>query len=366
MNPCITSIGTANPDHCFGQKEIANFMKAAQQLDEHAAEQLNILYRATGIQQRYSVIPDYGNSPDEFKFYPDNQSLSPFPSTKDRALLYQKEAPKLALTAVEDCLGIENNYQDITHLITVSCTGMYAPGLDIDLQKSLKMSPSIQRTCINFMGCYAGFNALKMAYAQCKTYQEARILIVCVELCSLHFQKEINDDFMLANALFSDGAAAILVENNIDGKTGLSLEAFHCNILQSAEEEMSWNIGNFGFEMKLSDKVPSILGKGVVSLVNDLRRQSGLGQLKIDKYAVHPGGKKILKVIEEALNISKEDNEFAREVLKLYGNMSSVTIFFVLQRIWDSMSAEDNDKHILALAFGPGLTLESMVLKILN
>src|SRR5579859_1530657 len=200
----ITSIGTANPPHCFDQQTIADFMVRAMKLKAEDARKLRALYRATGIEARHSVLADYGRTKD-FDFFPENQPSQLFPSTQQRLELFKKWALKLSLESIDQCLKKTSlPINQITHLVVVSCTGMYAPGLDIDIVKGLKLNPSINRTCINFMGCYAAFNALKLADVFCNADKNAKTLIVCTELCSIHFQKENTEDNMLANALFAD------------------------------------------------------------------------------------------------------------------------------------------------------------------
>ncbi len=359
MTSIISCIGTANPEHKLSQKQISSFMADALQMDADQQHQLEVLYRASGIQSRYSVLPDFGVSRDQYRFFPQSTGLEPFPTVGDRMVLYQREALPLAVRAIAN-IGKELNH--ITHLITVSCTGMYAPGLDIQLIEELSLPTTVHRTAINYMGCYAAFNALKLADQFCQN-DNAKVLIVCLELCSIHFQKHEDEDTLLANALFGDGAAAVLVEPGADVR-GLSLEHFHCDIVPSGKKEMAWQISDFGFEMKLSSYVPEIIKGGIHTLTQALLDQLEMSRDEIDLFAIHPGGKRILQVIEEELGMSKEDNRFAYDVLKEYGNMSSPTVLFVIKQLMDSLSAKDNGKSVLSFAFGPGLTLESMLLKV--
>ncbi len=366
MEACISAIGTANPPYKIPQAKIAEFMAGAHGLDGSEKQRLFALYRATGIHNRYAVIPDYGKPAGSYVFYPNSKGLEPFPSTSSRLELYRQEALPLATAAVHDCLNqIPHTHRhDITHLITVSCTGMYAPGLDIDLINILGLHREIQRFCINFMGCYAAFNAIKMGRAICQADPDAKVLIVCVELCSLHFQKSPVEDNLLANALFGDGAAAVLIEDIPDSGKAISLQSVHCDIMPEGAGDMAWAVGDFGFEMTLSANVPEVIKTGIRGLIAQLKEKLTIPIDHFDKYAIHPGGKKILQVIEEELAIEKKDNLYAHEVLKKYGNMSSPTILYVLKLLFDEMLEKNRGEHILALAFGPGLTLESMVLKI--
>jgi predicted naringenin-chalcone synthase len=239
---------------------------------------------------------------------------------------------------------------------------MYAPGLDIELVEKLRLPTHAQRTSINFMGCYAAFNALKVADHVVKADPNAHVLVVCVELCSIHLQQSTEDESLLSNAIFGDGAAAMLVSSKPTFRS-LELQHFYSDLSLHAKEEMGWYIGDHGFEMRLSPKVPDTIKEGISSLTSRLLKNLQLEVDDIDYFAVHPGGKRILDVIEEKLGLSKEQNQPAREVLRTYGNMSSPTVLFVIKKIMDGLKGEDHGKHILSFAFGPGLTMESALLK---
>lgn len=349
----ITDIATATPDHRIGQLEVLSFMKKAHNLNDEEFKRLQLLYRATGIQNRYSSIEDYRKAYG-FTFFPENPTLDPFPGTDKRMKWYQKEALKTSLKAVRNLDKFKPS--QITHLITVSCTGMYAPGLDIDLISALELAPSTERTAINFMGCYAAFNALKMANYISNQNENACILIVATELCSLHFQKEKTDDNLLANAIFGDGSAAVLVESAASNR-GFEISSFNSTLIPKGEKDMAWSIGDLGFEMKLSAYVPDIISSHIGDYLDSL-----LNGEKFNHYAIHPGGKKILKAVEEALQISKEENSLSHDVLRDYGNMSSPTVLFILNRLLNETAR--NGDRVLGLGFGPGLTVETMTFKV--
>lgn len=361
----ITALGTATPDHKFSQKEIAEFMIKAMQLDYEGGRKLKALFRSSGIDYRYSALEDYG-SPEKLTFFPNNSTLEPFPSTEKRIRAFRDNALKVSEKAIQNAFLTAPSFDkgQLTHLIVVCCTGMYAPGLDIDIVRSLNLPSTIQRTCINFMGCYAAFNALKVADAFCKADVEAKVLIVCTELCSLHFQKQYSDDNLLANALFADGSAAVLMEGRTNSGNKLKIEAFHSDLSTDGEQSMAWTIGDMGFEMKLSAYVPSIIKDGIQKLTNSLLSKTSKKLSDIKYFAIHPGGKKIVEAIEQELKITKEQNSSAYNVLRNYGNMSSPTVLFVLNDIFGKLKKDDHAERILSFAFGPGLTLESMVLKI--
>jgi predicted naringenin-chalcone synthase len=357
----IHSIGTANPVHQIAQQTTADFMVKFLALSPNEARKLRLLYRATSIDYRYSVLEDYTKT-DNFDFY-SNQGNS-FPSTAQRMQQYEQHAATLATQAVADCLPTGFDVTQITHLITVSCTGMYAPGLDIELVEKLGLNHSVQRTCINFMGCYAAFNALKMADMICRATPKAKVLVVGVELCTLHFQKSTNNDDLVANAIFADGAAAVLLEAKPPSHKAIALEGFYCDLEPDGKTDMAWHIKDHGFEMKLSSYVPQLLEGKLKTLVGRLLQNFQLNMNDVDLFAIHPGGRRILERIEQGLNIPKKANAVAYEVLKQYGNMSSVTVLFVLKRLLAQAGEEQHNQRVLSMAFGPGLTLESALMKV--
>ncbi len=359
MPSFLTAIGTATPPYRFEQAQIADFMVQALQLNATDARKLHALYRSTKIKNRHSVLADYGQKSD-FSFYPNTPDFEPFPTVAQRMRAYQTHALPLALKAIEN-LGIELIPHTITHLITVSCTGMYAPGLDIELVQALRMNYGVQRTAINFMGCYGAFNGLKMADAVVKADPEARVLLVCLELCTLHFQKKNDLNYLLSNALFADGAAAVLIESQ-PRERSLEMRSFHCDLLPQGHNDMAWYVGDFGFEMILSSYVPKLVESGIKKLVERLRAHTQIDT--IDLYAIHPGGRAILEAMERELGISYQQNQHAYDTLCDFGNMSSVTILFVLQKTLQNLQPADTQKHLLSCAFGPGLTLETALLRV--
>jgi predicted naringenin-chalcone synthase len=361
----ITAIGTANPQHRFSQSTIADFMLQTMSLHNGDTRKLKTIFKASGIEYRHSVLEDYGKT-SGFTFYSETENFEPVPTTEKRINVFRKNAVNLSTAAVQAMVDRypKTVLEDVTHLVVVCCTGMYAPGLDIDLVKRLNLRSTVQRTAINFMGCYAAFNALKVADAFCKSDPAAKVLIVCTELCSLHFQREGTDDNILANALFGDGSAAVLVESNSQSSLKLKLENFHSDLSQDGEQFMAWTVGDLGFEMKLSAYVPEIIKGGIKELTNSLLKKISIKLNEIKHFAIHPGGRKILQAIEEELGMSRDQNASAYKVLEQFGNMSSPTVLFVLKNVIDSLSVENKNERILSFAFGPGLTLESMVLNI--
>jgi predicted naringenin-chalcone synthase len=280
--------------------------------------------------------------------------------------MFQQHALDLSVMAVKSMLQKIPDFDlaSITHVINVSCTGLYAPGLDIELVRRLGLSPGVQRTGINFMGCYAAFNALKVADAFCAQNKDAIVLIVCTELCSLHFQKSASDDNLISNALFSDGSAAVLVQGNAPSGISLNPIAFRTALVEADDRDMAWAIGDLGFQMRLSTYVPSLIKGGISSLVSSLLENTGKAIDDIRFFAIHPGGKKILESIEQELGLHPDLNEAAYYVLRNFGNMSSPTVLFVLGRVMETLSQNDKNEPVLSFAFGPGLTLESMLFRV--
>lgn len=356
MKSQIKSIGLASPGKPIQQNLICSFMQKAHGLNAEESRKLAFVYRKSGIAQRYSALEDFKFSDaQEFGFFPKNDLLEPFPTTESRMEVFRKVAPQLASEAIEKCLKKSSlEPKQITHLILVSCTGMYAPGVEMDIIERMGFAVNVERYAIHFMGCYAAFNGIKMADRICQSEPSAKVLVLSVELCTIHFQKEYNEDNVLANALFGDGAAAVLIEQ---GEQGLQIEGYESNIIPDGAKDMAWSIGNFGFQMKLSKYIPGLLEKGIEQFKEGMEKKFGLSGIK--HFAIHPGGKQILNKVEAAFKIEERQNQHSHQVLKDFGNMSSVTILFVLEAIL--RDAKIHGK-VLAMGFGPGLTLESLLI----
>jgi alpha-pyrone synthase len=365
MHSAITAIGVSNPPYKRNQLEIAELISEGFYLTPSQKKIVKRIYQASGIEQRYSVLSDYVRAPGAFEFFPNDPS-TPFPTTAERMAIYKANALNLALAAITQCFASLPSFdkKEITHLITVSCTGMYAPGIDIEIVQALTLQSSVKRTSINFMGCYGAFNALKLGDAICRAEPAANVLVVCVELCSIHIQKDFSLNNIVANALFADGAAAVLIQRPQKQQRCFQLESFYCDLVPQTSQEMAWKISDHGFEMILTAYVPEVIQLGIAAFAQKSLAQTHRSLGDIDYYAIHPGGLKILQACESSLSMTQEDNRFSYEVLREHGNMSSATVLFVLQRIWDRVNQNEQDKKIFSCAFGPGLTLESMLLTI--
>ena len=253
----------------------------------------------------------------------------------------------------------------ITHLITVSCTGMSAPGLDLELVEALQLSPNVFRTSVNFMGCYAGIHALKLGKMICDTDANANVMIVATELCTLHFQQEFTQDNAASSLLFADGSAAILMSNDKSKKAVASIDNFYSAIATKGKQDMAWEISTKGFLMTLSGYVPQLIEHDISALVSNAVEQSNLSVADIEHWCIHPGGKRIIDTIQKQLQLTDDDVQASRNVLHNYGNMSSATIFFVLKEICDKATGTQKSSPLLGVAFGPGLTMETFTATVL-
>lgn len=362
----IISIGTAVPAFVHRQDELGEFMQLIYAQNEGWRRKFQFLYRQSGIETRYSVIPDYSLPAAEWVFYPPSENLEPFPSIEQRMAWFNRHAAPLSVNAIRDCLDGRMDPQAITHLITVSCTGMSAPGLDLQIVEQMGLPKDIYRTSINFMGCYAAIHALKSADAICNSTPGAKVMIVCTELCTLHFQREATPDNITSTLLFGDGSAAVLMvadELDTTGR-GIRLHSFYSEIITKGKKDMSWELSSTGFQMTLSSYVPDLIEEDIGQLVENALKKGGLRRQDITHWCAHPGGRKILEGIHASLQLSDGDLAASYEVLKEYGNMSSPTILFVFQRILADLEGSPSGgrgEHLFGVAFGPGLTMETFI-----
>lgn len=355
----IISIGTAVPGYRHEQEKIFEFMSRVYAISEVEKRKLKYLYKYSGIKTRYSVLADYSLPADKWEFFIPTENLEPFPSLEKRMRVFRDQAATLSLKAIEDCCA---NFKDqrITHLITVSCTGMSAPGLDLELIELLNLPATTWRTSINFMGCYAAIHALKLADAICKTDTNANVLIVCVELCTLHFQKKYTPDNISSGILFSDGAAAVLVSGH-PGSEGLRIDHFYSSVSFKSKQEMVWELSSTGFLLTLSGYIPELIEEDFNSIVNECLKETSLKKEDITHWCIHPGGKRILEAVHNSLGFTNGQLQHCYDVLNDYGNMSSPTILFVLKRIQQALDKKQHN-NIFGAAFGPGLTIETFIL----
>lgn len=325
---------------------------------ESDRRKLRFLYRQGGIDSRYSVIPDYSLPANEWQFYSPTENLEPFPTLEQRMQWFQRHACTLSQHAIKDCLKGHAGI-NITHLITVTCTGLNAPGLDIELMEALHLPPDISRTSVNFMGCYAAIHAMKLADAFCRTDQKSNVLIVCTELCTLHFQKEPGVDNITSSMLFGDGAAAVLISND-PSYPGLNINSFYSHVASSGNKDMAWELSSTGFKMTLSSYVTDLVANSFSGLVNNALAAAKCSREEITHWCIHPGGKRILEAVHDSLGFTNGQLDSCYRVLKDFGNMSSPTVLFVLKDLVEK-KIRRQEKTFVA-AFGPGLTMETLIL----
>ena len=356
----IIAIGTAVPAHAHQQKVLLGFMQQAYNLDAVERRKLSFLYSQSAIETRHSVLPDFSQPQQEWKFWPTNDSN--FPNLDARMELYQQEALPLSVNAIRDCLKEKILPNEITHLITVSCTGMSAPGLDLQVAEEMQLSPTIFRTSVNFMGCYAAIHALKLAKMICDSTPSSNVVIVATELCTIHLQKEYTLDNAAGGLLFADGAAAVLVSNQLSASNAISLKSFYSKVALKGKEHMAWKISTKGFLMTLSAYIPQLIEEDINGLVSEALASGGLEKEEVDYWCFHPGGRKILDNIQKQLELVPDDLCYSRKVLANYGNISSATILFVLKSMMENAARKGvQSANIFGAAFGPGLTMETFI-----
>ena len=357
MSMIIAGMGTALPRHRISQVDAAQIAK--QYSCETAAQErlFATLYRRAGVESRGSVVLDRSDGPLDSRqsFY--NATA---PTTRQRMLKYEAEARPLAVAASRAALddaGIEPGR--VTHLVTVSCSGFYAPGFDIGLVKQLPLPSRVARTHVGFMGCQGALNGLRVARAFLDADPSACVLVFALELCSLHHQYGWDADTIVANALFADGAAAVVaVAPERAGSRRYQVLGSGSTVIDDSEDAMTWRISDHGFQMTLSPRVPDLIGQHLRPWLEGWLADHHLDLAAIGTWAVHPGGPRILTAVCEAIGLDPTVLETSHQVLAQHGNMSSPTIFFILDRL----SRSGCSRPCLALAFGPGLTVEAALL----
>ena len=329
------------------------------------------LHNLSGIETRHSCCREYLKPADSSSFGP-GQGSHHSPTTAERMSIYAREAPQLgtaaALQALERYAGVENSAvravtDSVTHLVVVSCTGFFAPGLDFVIARKLGLATTVKRTLIGFMGCSAAFNGLQTAHQIVRSHPDARVLVVSVELCSLHIQQSTSPAHLIAMSLFADGAAACLVGEATPGDTEIfRLDAFRSEIQPDTESEMVWEIGDHGFVLHLSPQIPEHLAKAAPATLDHLFD----GEYP-EFWAIHPGGRAIVDRLQKVFSLTPAQVAASRTILRRYGNLSSATILFVLDELRQTLAQEKQNSSSgrsrrlcsgVAMAFGPGLVIE--------
>lgn len=353
----IHHIDTVVPNYRYSQADICEVMGDYVGADRKTARILMRIYQQSAIATRHSVLKGLNTRSDDFYFI-EGKSYSP--TTAERNKRYQQEAQRLFSCAARRALARLSSEarSSVRHVITVSCTGFFAPGPEHFVVQDNDLSPATARYHLGFMGCYAIFPALKLAQALCHHDPDGLVLVVAVELCTLHLQQTHDPDSLISAAVFADGGAAVVIGAS-PPEQGYRLESFASTLLPEASDKMAWTIGDSGFAMTLSSYIPAILESNISRALTPLLEAAQLSQEAVDHWAVHPGGRAILDKVQAGLSLCEPDLAASRKVLRDFGNMSSVTSLFVLKEL---LTRSDSGECVCAMAFGPGLTVETALL----
>lgn len=369
MTARILAIGTAVPSSSLPQDAVRDLFASQPGIGRLEKRLVHAAFNASAIETRHTVLDALAEAvagvatatatgTERMPVVTDSGALLA-PSTGARNDTYIRVAPPLFARAATEALSAASvEPAEVTHVITVSCTGMFAPGPDYRLVRDLGLPITVERYHLGFVGCAAAVPALRAAARICAAQPEAVVLVVCCELCTLHFRAPTDTDQIVAASVFADGAAAAVVSADPArrGERWFGLERFATAITSEGERDMAWTIGDEGFEMVLSAEVPRIIGREIRGAVDAF-----LGDDEVDAWAVHPGGRSVLDRAEAGLGLPADALAVSRAVLRDYGNMSSATILFILREMLAAPDLRDGEK-IATIAFGPGLTLEAALL----
>jgi predicted naringenin-chalcone synthase len=378
MSITLRGVSTVVPPTILVQEEVRDVFAGQPGLNRLAQRIVSTSFNVSGIETRHTVLDELSRDahPDVPVFFDIDSGELLLPGTKarneisaDRATALYVESGRAALDATP---GIAAS--DVTHVVTVSCTGFYAPGPDFMVARELGLNAGVERYHLGFMGCYAAIPALRIAKQLCEADAAAVVLVISVELCTLHLRSSNDPDTIVASSLFADGAAAgVVTARPLDGgERAFDLDRFATRITPTGEDDMAWKIGDHGFEMVLSNAIPAIIDEHITGAIEPLvDHDSELAEAlaadtagdAIEHWAIHPGGRSILDKVESRLRLSEAQLVPARETLRNFGNMSSATVMFVLRNILASDAADDGDR-VVAMAFGPGLTVESALMTV--
>ncbi|MDX2148155.1 MAG: type III polyketide synthase [Planctomycetota bacterium] len=375
--PAILSLGFALPDRSISQADSMSFA-----LRDCPAEQRALLarmYTSSGVERRGSVLLTDNPSSSLVPFFETGAGELRNPSTRERMAKYRELAPHLAIAAARDALdhagsiaarSSSSSARKITHLIDVSCTGFGAPGIDVALVEQLQLPRSVHRVSVGFMGCFGGVVGLRLAAQIARGDPDARVLVVCTELCSLHYQFDAEMDQRVANALFADGAAACVVgvpDSSTRASTSPDAPSSFPRVVDSLShivpgttDDMSWRIGDHGFGMTLAPSIPGTLAQSLGPALDAWLATHALTRRDVASWAIHPGGPKIVRQLVAALELDLTAGDESLGVLREHGNMSSPTVLFVLGRL---LRREPRPLPCVMLAFGPGLSVEAVLVR---
>lgn len=362
MSLNILGLAGLVPSYMIDQDAAAEFAHSLSCFSTRQRRALSALYARTRIKTRSSCLLEETDGRTSHSFYhPLRNPEDLGPPTSSRMEKYELFAGRLATKACREALGrAKVAARGVTHLVTVTCTGFYAPGFDFQVIRELGLPKTVQRMQVGFMGCQAVLNALRIAAAIASSDPTARILICSVELCSLHFQYGWHPDRVVSNALFADGAGAIVggASHRLDGdEPHWQVTGTGSILLPDSADAMTWRIGDHGFVMTLSPRIPDLIGRFLSGWIDEWLSSLRLSRKQIESWAIHPGGPRILRAAETALSLPKTRTKNSRQVLTDFGNMSSATMIFILERL----ILEKAPRPCVALGFGPGLTVEAIL-----
>lgn len=399
MAAYIHHIATAVPKDAYTQEFLRDINLHVLGGDRRTAMILRRVYGQSGIHSRrsvvrelkYAAVSEEPATPETFASYfpndnPDYTKGGPFepterllvhpetgavatPETGERNIRYKKEARELFLRATHKLFEERPDLdaKSITHIITVSCTGFYAPGPDLDILNDLGLPLTTQRFHIGFMSCFAGLAGMRMAKTICDNDPSANVLLVSTELCTLHLRFRDDVNSILSNSVFADGSAAVFVSASkpAKGTTALEVDTLVCTVAPEAADKMEWTVGNHGFDMILSAEIPDLIEQNIANSIAPLMQQTGVKQEDLGCWAVHPGGRAIVDKVVKAMHLDEKLVVSSRQILNDYGNMSSATIFFVLAHAMTNAHLYERPE-VLAITFGPGLSVETGLMRIVK
>ncbi|NHN31796.1 type III polyketide synthase [Paenibacillus agricola] len=380
----ILGIGTAVPAYRINQADTAQRLAEALGDSSNSARWAKRIFKQCGVETRYTCEPNLLEAAGQCRYFPHTTheaAPSSAPSTAERMRTYKREVVPLGLAAaskaLKDCEAVAS---EITHLVTVSCTGQFLPGLDAVLTEQLGLAATVNRIPLNFLGCAAGLKAIILSRQIVAARPSAKVLIVCVELCTLHIQPSSKREALFATSFFGDGASACVVgAAEPHHKHMFQLGNDHSVLLPCSSSEMVWEVGDYGFDLYLSPNIPKLLGSFIPAEVGRLLS----GAAKPELWAIHPGGKGIIDTLQEVFGLEDAQTQPSRTVLRDYGNVSSATLLFVLDEMRSGLTGSarvsppvsldssaplseraDQAQPVegIALAFGPGLTAEMIQL----
>jgi predicted naringenin-chalcone synthase len=365
MSVELLGIATARPAGTMTQQQALELNVASSALSPRRASLLERLYRRSTVRQRASVLIDASREDAALdglaRYYPPaTGGHGHGPTISERMRCYEREALPLALKAAEQAIdraGVARS--EIAQIVTVSCTGFAAPGLDTRLIRQLDLRPTVGRSAIGFMGCHGAINGLRVASALASASPGSNVLLCAVELCTLHFHYGWDGGKTVANTLFADGAAAVILRKGPSRRGSWRLRATGSCLLPDSTEDMGWRIGDHGFEMTLSSRVPAIIREQLHDWICGWLATHDLAPQDIGCWAIHPGGPRVIDAVEQTLGLSPQETVASRDVLAEHGNMSSPTVFFILRRL----AEQEAPRPCVMLAFGPGLVVEAALLE---